>query len=203
MPGTAIFQVTEKPAAPAREGLNPFTKEPMTFKARPASKVGQSATDKGPQGRAYKGSGERPETGGGRAVLAAVLVRSGGGRPSARRVRGDGVSSIDGVSDLHDVSSSIADRPEALGSKEKFWLIPIEARRFQPASSFQGRAPQHRGKLGRESLLRILEAVDHPLRRDPPCSPPRNNGRHLAEVSASRGIIHPGQHDSVQGGPRI
>jgi HipA-like C-terminal domain len=25
---------------------------------------------------------------------------------------------------IHDVSSSIADRPEALGSKEKFWLIP-------------------------------------------------------------------------------
>jgi DNA-binding protein HU-beta len=39
VPGFAIFQVTEKPATPAHEGVNPFTKEPMTFKAKPASKV--------------------------------------------------------------------------------------------------------------------------------------------------------------------
>jgi DNA-binding protein HU-beta len=39
LPGFAMFQVTEKPATPAHQGVNPFTKEPMTFKAKPASKV--------------------------------------------------------------------------------------------------------------------------------------------------------------------
>jgi DNA-binding protein HU-beta len=39
VPGFAIFQVTEKPATAAHEGVNPFTKEPMIFKAKPASKV--------------------------------------------------------------------------------------------------------------------------------------------------------------------
>jgi DNA-binding protein HU-beta len=39
LPGFAIFQVTQKPATPEHEGVNPFTKEPMTFKAKPASKV--------------------------------------------------------------------------------------------------------------------------------------------------------------------
>jgi DNA-binding protein HU-beta len=39
LPGFAKFQVTEKPATPAREGVNPFTKEPMTFEAKAASKV--------------------------------------------------------------------------------------------------------------------------------------------------------------------
>jgi nucleoid DNA-binding protein len=39
LPGFAKFQVTEKPATPAHEGVNPFTKQPMTFKAKPASKL--------------------------------------------------------------------------------------------------------------------------------------------------------------------
>jgi DNA-binding protein HU-beta len=39
LPGFAKFQIAEKPATPAREGVNPFTKEPMTFEAKPASKV--------------------------------------------------------------------------------------------------------------------------------------------------------------------
>jgi DNA-binding protein HU-beta len=39
LPGFAKFQVTEKPATPSREGVNPFTKEPMTVQAKPASKV--------------------------------------------------------------------------------------------------------------------------------------------------------------------
>jgi DNA-binding protein HU-beta len=39
LPGFAIFQVTEKGATAAHEGINPFTKEPMSFKAKPASKV--------------------------------------------------------------------------------------------------------------------------------------------------------------------
>ncbi|AKT36489.1 HU family DNA-binding protein [Chondromyces crocatus] len=38
MPGFAKFRVVKKPATKAREGINPFTKEPMTFPAKPASK---------------------------------------------------------------------------------------------------------------------------------------------------------------------
>lgn len=39
VPGFAKFVVVKKPARPAREGINPFTKEPMTFAAKPAKKV--------------------------------------------------------------------------------------------------------------------------------------------------------------------
>ena len=38
-PGFAKFLLVKKPARPAREGINPFTKEPTTFAAKPASKV--------------------------------------------------------------------------------------------------------------------------------------------------------------------
>lgn len=38
MPGFAKFRVVKKPATKAREGINPFTKAPMTFAAKPASK---------------------------------------------------------------------------------------------------------------------------------------------------------------------
>src|SRR3974390_1883473 len=38
-PGLANFVVIKKPATKARKGINPFTKEPMTFKAKPAGKV--------------------------------------------------------------------------------------------------------------------------------------------------------------------
>ncbi|MGK3998751.1 HU family DNA-binding protein [Sorangium sp. So ce1024] len=38
MPGFAKFRVVKKPATKAREGINPFTKQPMTFAAKPASK---------------------------------------------------------------------------------------------------------------------------------------------------------------------
>jgi nucleoid DNA-binding protein len=38
MPGFAKFRVMKKPATRAREGVNPFTKQPMTFPAKPASK---------------------------------------------------------------------------------------------------------------------------------------------------------------------
>ena len=38
LPGFAKFVVVKKPARPAREGINPFTGEKMTFKAKPASK---------------------------------------------------------------------------------------------------------------------------------------------------------------------
>merc|ERR1719482_1347376 len=39
LPGFAKFVVKKKPARPARKGVNPFTKEPCTFKAKPASKT--------------------------------------------------------------------------------------------------------------------------------------------------------------------
>ena len=38
MPGFAKFRVVKKPATKSREGVNPFTKQPMTFAAKPASK---------------------------------------------------------------------------------------------------------------------------------------------------------------------
>jgi len=38
MPGFAKFRVVKKAATKSREGINPFTKQPMTFPAKPASK---------------------------------------------------------------------------------------------------------------------------------------------------------------------
>ena len=37
-PGFAKFVVVKKPARPAREGINPFTKQKQKFAAKPASK---------------------------------------------------------------------------------------------------------------------------------------------------------------------
>jgi DNA-binding protein HU-beta len=39
VPGLAKFIVIKKPATKAREGINPFTKEPTTFKAKPPRKI--------------------------------------------------------------------------------------------------------------------------------------------------------------------
>ena len=39
VPGLAKFVVIKKPATKAREGINPFNGEPMTFKAKPARKI--------------------------------------------------------------------------------------------------------------------------------------------------------------------
>jgi nucleoid DNA-binding protein len=39
VPGFAKFVVVKKPATKARQGTNPFTGEPMTFKAKPARKI--------------------------------------------------------------------------------------------------------------------------------------------------------------------
>lgn len=39
VPGFAKFVVVKKPATEARKGINPFTKEPMDFAAKPASKT--------------------------------------------------------------------------------------------------------------------------------------------------------------------
>src|SRR6187431_2416027 len=38
IPGFAKMSVVNKPATEARSGINPFTKEPMQFAAKPASK---------------------------------------------------------------------------------------------------------------------------------------------------------------------
>merc|ERR1711953_175305 len=37
--GSINMKLKKKPAAPARKGVNPFTKEPFVFKAKPASKT--------------------------------------------------------------------------------------------------------------------------------------------------------------------
>lgn len=39
IPGLLKLQVTRKPATKAKQGTNPFTKEPMTIKAKPARNV--------------------------------------------------------------------------------------------------------------------------------------------------------------------
>ena len=39
IPGFAKMSVVNKPATEARKGINPFTKEPMDFAAKPASKT--------------------------------------------------------------------------------------------------------------------------------------------------------------------
>ena len=39
LPGFAKFMVVKKPATPERTGINPFTKEPTVFKAKPARKT--------------------------------------------------------------------------------------------------------------------------------------------------------------------
>jgi nucleoid DNA-binding protein len=39
IPGLLRLAVAEKPATAEHQGINPFTKEPMTYKAKPARKV--------------------------------------------------------------------------------------------------------------------------------------------------------------------
>ncbi len=39
VPGFAKFVVIRKPSTKSRKGTNPFTGEPMTFKAKPARKI--------------------------------------------------------------------------------------------------------------------------------------------------------------------
>ena len=39
VPGLMKVKVIRKPATPEREGINPFTKEPTVFKAKPARNV--------------------------------------------------------------------------------------------------------------------------------------------------------------------
>jgi nucleoid DNA-binding protein len=39
IPGLLKLNIVDKPATPKHEGVNPFTKEPMTYKAKAARKV--------------------------------------------------------------------------------------------------------------------------------------------------------------------
>jgi hypothetical protein len=39
MPGLLKIKKVHKPAVPEREGINPFTKEKMMFKAKPARNI--------------------------------------------------------------------------------------------------------------------------------------------------------------------
>jgi nucleoid DNA-binding protein len=47
VPGFAKFVVIKKPATKARKGINPFTKEPTVFKAKPARKIIKARPVKG------------------------------------------------------------------------------------------------------------------------------------------------------------
>jgi nucleoid DNA-binding protein len=47
LPGLLKMRVVKKPATKARKGINPFTKEEMMFKAKPASKTVKVAALKG------------------------------------------------------------------------------------------------------------------------------------------------------------
>jgi nucleoid DNA-binding protein len=42
LPGLLKLKVVKKPATKAKQGINPFTKEPMMFKAKPARNVVQA-----------------------------------------------------------------------------------------------------------------------------------------------------------------
>lgn len=39
LPGLAKLKLVRKPATKARQGINPFTKQPQTFKAKPARNI--------------------------------------------------------------------------------------------------------------------------------------------------------------------
>lgn len=47
VPGLLKMRVVKKPATKARKGVNPFTKEEMMFKAKPASRVVKVSALKG------------------------------------------------------------------------------------------------------------------------------------------------------------
>ena len=47
LPGMLKLTVTVKPATPEHQGINPFTKQPTVFKAKPARKVVKARVLKG------------------------------------------------------------------------------------------------------------------------------------------------------------
>ena len=47
LPGLLKLVVSVKPATPERQGINPFTKQPTVFKAKPARKVVKARVLKG------------------------------------------------------------------------------------------------------------------------------------------------------------
>jgi len=72
VPGFAKFVVIKKPATKERAGINPFTKEPTVFKARPARKIVRARPVKAAKTRSdlkeYRNVAAARETGGGFAL---------------------------------------------------------------------------------------------------------------------------------------
>jgi DNA-binding protein HU-beta len=59
IPGLVKLNVVIKPATPEREGINPFTKQPTTFKAKPERKVVKARVFKGLRDSLGQGTGTR------------------------------------------------------------------------------------------------------------------------------------------------
>lgn len=59
IPGLVKLNVVIKPATPEREGINPFTKQPTTFKAKPERKVVKARVFKGLRDNLQHASGAR------------------------------------------------------------------------------------------------------------------------------------------------
>ncbi len=57
IPGLVKLNVVIKPATPERQGINPFTKQPTTFKAKPERKVVKARVFKGLRDSLSHGAG--------------------------------------------------------------------------------------------------------------------------------------------------
>jgi DNA-binding protein HU-beta len=60
VPGFAKFVVLNKPATKERKGINPFTKEPTVFKARPARKIIRARPVKAAKDAVWKATSTPP-----------------------------------------------------------------------------------------------------------------------------------------------
>ena len=60
VPGFAKFLVIKKPATKERKGINPFTKEPAIFKAKPARKVVRARPVKAAKDAVWKATSTPP-----------------------------------------------------------------------------------------------------------------------------------------------
>ncbi len=59
IPGLVKLNVVTKAATPERQGINPFTKQPTTFKAKPERKVVKARVFKGLKDNVQQGMGAR------------------------------------------------------------------------------------------------------------------------------------------------
>src|SRR5271166_6149978 len=62
VPGFAKFVVLNKPATKERKGINPFTKEPAVFKARPARKIIRARPVKAAKDAVWKATSTPPSS---------------------------------------------------------------------------------------------------------------------------------------------